>query len=384
MILYVIRFQWTGDTIKTAIRGVDRRTKNNMGKISDRIGRRWRESVDKVKEYEITKEDKVIETEFIPSYIVDFEYREAQKLKQKLLERYRGKDIEDVLNGEVIRTKMGACYHLSYHDEVDLTKPDPEEIRRRILSDLKLIYGIREVTERRLKEEGYKTIEDLAEHPRFGNKAKEFLNIFNKYDICNIIDWIGQRCPKSHPLMLYASGLYDKEDFVFLDIETLGLFTRPIILFGIAHISEDRMLINQYLLRDISEETGALAATLSHFRENIALVTFNGRTFDIPYMRERVAYYRMRADIEKFNVDLLHFSRRAWKERLPNCRLTTLEKYLFGLKRRGDVPNTLVPEFYETYLITKNPGPLVPIIEHNKQDLITLANIFSRLWEEWL
>jgi len=91
----------------------------------------------------------------------------------------------------------------------------------------------------------------------------------------------------------------------------------------------------------------------------------------------------MKADFEKLNVDLLYFARRAWKERVPNCRLSTIEKYLIGHERKDDVPSALVPEFYETYLRTKNPGPLIPIIEHNKQDLVTLANIFSKLWEEW-
>ena len=62
----------------------------------------------------------------------------------------------------------------------------------------------------------------------------------------------------------------------------------------------------------------------------------------------------------------------------------TLEKYLLDIERIDDVPNTLVPDFYETYLKTENPGPLIPIIDHNKQDLISLASIFSRLWDEWL
>ncbi|WP_287583470.1 ribonuclease H-like domain-containing protein [Candidatus Borrarchaeum sp.] len=358
-------------------------TKDSMEDFFDNIGRKFRERVDIAKEFEITAEEPLVETGFIPSFILDFKYLEAQKLKIDLLDRYEGAKIEDVLSGEELTTEMGACYCLSDHTEVSLIKPDKDEMRKKILSDLKLIFGIREKTELQLKRKGYKTIKDLIGHPRFRSKAKEFLTFFDEFDLVNIIDCIGKRFPKSHPLMLYASGLYNKEDFVFLDIETLGFFTRPIILFGIAHISGKKISISQYLLRDISEEAGAIAATLSHFKESAALVTYNGRAFDVPYIQERVAYYGMDADLKHFNIDLLHFSRRAWKEHLPNCRLNTIENHLLGIKREDDVPNTLIPDFYDTYLKTENPGPLIPIVDHNKQDLISLASIFSKLWDEW-
>ncbi len=52
------------------------------------------------------------------------------------------------------------------------------------------------------------------------------------------------------------------------------------------------------------------------------------------------------------------------------------------MNRINDVPSSLVPEFYKTYLQTGNIGPLIPIVEHNQQDIITLALILSQLYEE--
>ncbi len=352
----------------------------------DRIGKRWRESVDKVKEYEIIEGEEEGYGEFIPSITFGVDHQEcqrAEKLKQRLLKKYKGKKLEDVIGGEEFKTKKGVCYRIETQDKINLKVINSDQARKKILSDLKLIYGIGEVTERILKEEGYKTIEDITEHPRFSSEAKRFLKILNKCDTCQIVDWIGHWFPKSHPLILYSSGLHNKEDFVILDIETMGLFTRPIILFGVARISGDQVLINQYLLRNIKEEPAALMGFLSHINEVSVFITFNGRTFDIPYVRERLAYYRMKGDLEKPHFDILHFSRRAWRERVPNCRLNTLEKYLLSIARKDDVPSALVPDFYETYMRSKNVGPLIPIIEHNKQDLVTLANIFSKLHEEW-
>lgn len=347
----------------------------------DRIGKRWRESVDKVKEYELIEDEEVSE-EFVPTGVAYQEYKEAHKLKQRLMKKYEGKMLEDVIRGEELKTKNGICYHIENQDKINLKIINPYNAIEKILSDFKLIYGIREATERILKSEGYKTMEDLKEHPRFGPEARKFLELVGKGDTCQIVDWISHRFPKSHQLVLYSSGLHEKEDFIILDIETMGLFTRPIILFGVAQISGNNILINQYLLRNIKEETGALTGFLSHINDNTAFITFNGRTFDIPYIKERLAYYGMKGDFERTHYDILHFSRRAW-ERVPNCRLTTLEKHLLGIERKDDVPSALVPEFYETYMSTKNIGPLIPIIEHNKQDLITLANIFSKLHEEW-
>lgn len=358
--------------------------------IFDRIGKRWRERVDKIKEYEIIEEEGVEEEEtekefvsFFPSGVGYQEYQKAQRLKEKLLEKYKGKALEDVIEGEDFKTEKGMCYHIENQDKISLEIINPDKARKKILSNLKLIYGIGEVTEHILKDEGYKTVEDLTGHPRFGSEAARFLEIVNRCDTYQIIDWMGRWLPKSHPLVLYSSALGKKEDFTVLDIETMGLFSRPIILFGVAQVSGTHILISQYFLRSIKEEPAALMGFLSHTNENSIFITFNGRAFDIPYIKERLAYYRMRADLERPHFDVLHFSRRAWREKVPDCRLTTLEKYLLGIERINDVPSALVPEFYETYLKTKNIGPILPIIEHNRQDLVTLASIFSRLHEEW-
>ena len=95
-----------------------------------------------------------------------------------------------------------------------------------------------------------------------------------------------------------------------------------------------------------------------------------------------VYIYGMDASLNNPHFDLLHFTRRALRSKLENCRLETVEQYL-GLKRGINIPSGLVPHFYQTYLKTRNIGPLVPILEHNKQDLLTLACLFSKLYEEW-
>lgn len=351
---------------------------------SDKIGKRWREFVDKAQEYEIIETEKDGYEEVIPATpfgILFQEYEKARKLKQRVLKRYKNKTLDDVFEGKKLKTTKGTCYHIENQEKIDLKIIMPELAKRKILSNLRLIYGVGEVTERILKEGGCKTIEDLKGHPRFGFEANNFLKIFNRCDTQEILKWIGHWFSTSHPLMLYSSGLHDKKDFIFLDIETLGLFNRPIILLGVAQISGNNIIINQYVLRNIEDEPAALNGFLSHINKNSVFFTFNGRTFDVPYIKERLAFYRLKGDLDKPNYDILYFSRRAWGGKLPDCKLTTIERYLLGIERKDDVPSALVPEFYETYMRTKNIGPLIPIIEHNRQDLVTLAKIFSNLVE---
>ncbi|MCD5397028.1 MAG: ribonuclease H-like domain-containing protein [Candidatus Pacebacteria bacterium] len=348
----------------------------------DRIGKRWKECINNVSENE-----KEISEKFIPSTSFDIyhqEYHEAKKLEQKLLKKYKGKTLEHVINGNELETEKGVCYNIENQENINLKTINSDQAIKKILSDLKLIDGIEEITEHNLKANGYKTIDDLTKHPCFASKAKEILKIVYKKDSCQIVDYIRQRpFPKSRPLAFYPSGFHEKEDFIFFDIETMGFFNVPIILFGVAQISGDQILTNQYLLRDIKEEPAALLGFLSQINKNSVFITFNGLTFDIPYVKGRLAYYRMKADLEIPHFDMRHFSRRAWREKIPNCKLSTLEKYLFGVERKDDVPGALVPDFYETYMRTRNIGPIIPIIEHNKQDLISIANVFSKLHEKW-
>ena len=58
--------------------------------------------------------------------------------------------------------------------KISLNTINLDSARKKILSNLKLIYGIGDVTELNLKKEGYRTIEDLMNHPRFGSEVKRF------------------------------------------------------------------------------------------------------------------------------------------------------------------------------------------------------------------
>ena len=171
------------------------------------------------------------------------------------------------------------------------------------------------------------------------------------------------------------------EDLAIIDIETLGItFESPIILLGIANVIKNEGCINQFLLRDFSDELAAMCSFLSHIKGSSTLITYNGRKFDIPYIKQRLSLYGKEFSFNNHHFDILHFVYRTLGGMLPNYRLETVERY-FGIQRGLDISGRLVPYFYETYLKTRNVGPLIAILKHNKQDLINLGLIVSRLYD---
>ncbi|NMB79862.1 MAG: exonuclease, partial [Methanomicrobiales archaeon] len=97
------------------------------------------------------------------------------------------------------------------------------------------------------------------------------------------------------------------------------------------------------------------------------------------YLADRLGYYGHASPGDIPHYDMLHFSRRRWKNQLPSLRLAAIEKAILGINRTNDIPGQMVPEFYATYQQTGNCGPLVPILEHNQQDVVSLAMLFFNL-----
>jgi uncharacterized protein len=338
------------------------------------------------KEYEIISEtEKTTEqpiTSVIENWIWSSEYDEALKLEKKLVKQHEGKNLQEAIAGEVVSNQQGECYAISASCTSNFKKVTYQESRRQIISDLKALSGIGPVREQTLKQQGYKTIEELENHPLWKKQAHDFMKVINRKEISSIQKWLWQRFPKSHPLLHYLAGFCHDQDFAVVDIETLGLSERPIILLGVAKPTKTRVFTYQFLLRDIQDEPSAIWALISQLEPNLSLITYNGRSFDIPYIKQRLAYYGLDAPLENPHFDILHFTRRALRHKLTDCKLETVEKYI-GINRDINIPGSLVPHFYDTYLRTKNVGPLVAIVEHNKQDLLTLGTLFSKLYEEW-
>lgn len=166
---------------------------------------------------------------------------------------------------------------------------------------------------------------------------------------------------------------------VFLDIESTGFFNCPTFLVGTMFLSGEDFVIRQLFARDYSEEK-CLIEVLSDLLCNFdAVITFNGKSYDIPFISDRAIYHGSRFTAEVFHFDLLHHSRRHWRESLPNCRLQTLELHVCGRRRVGDIPSSEIPHVYHTFVRTGDPYLLVRVFHHNILDLITMSELLVEL-----
>ena len=162
---------------------------------------------------------------------------------------------------------------------------------------------------------------------------------------------------------------------IFLDAETTGFSNTPLFLLGIMYFDGKSFIIDQLFARDYAEETHLL----QYFSEFVAkfdiLVTFNGKSFDAPFIRDRMVYHRRPFEWTQTHVDILHHSRRRWKDELPNCKLQTLESYICQRRRVGDVPGALVPDVYREFVRSGDTRLLADVFHHNALDVITLAEL---------
>ena len=155
-----------------------------------------------------------------------------------------------------------------------------------------------------------------------------------------------------------------------------------LLLIGVAEIKGNKIIASQYFLRNYTEEASIIDAYLNHLDEDSVHVTFNGKTFDVPFIKNRCRYNRIQADLDLAHLDLMYFAKNLWGETLPNCQLQTIEKELFGIERVGDVPGQYIPGYWDTYFEKDNIGPVVPIIEHNAQDIISLASFLDKMYRD--
>lgn len=166
-------------------------------------------------------------------------------------------------------------------------------------------------------------------------------------------------------------------DWIFLDTETTGLAGGTgtfAFLIGLGRITDAGFLVQQFFLREPSEERSVLYRIAEELERGSAVITYNGKAYDLPLLETR---YRLARSAVPFasmpHVDLLHACRRLWKLRYESCKLTHLEERVLGHERAGDVPGFLIPSLYANYLRLGDAGSLVPVFQHNALDILSLA-----------
>jgi uncharacterized protein YprB with RNaseH-like and TPR domain len=169
----------------------------------------------------------------------------------------------------------------------------------------------------------------------------------------------------------------DLKEALFLDTETTGLAGGAgtcAFLIGLGWVENESFVLRQLFMRDYGEEAAMLHALGEILARFELLVSYNGKSFDIPLLETRFVLTRQRLSFEHLlHFDLLHPARSLWKARIESCRLMELEHRLLELEREDDIPGHMIPDLFFRFLRTGDAIRLDHVFLHNRHDILSLA-----------
>ncbi len=176
---------------------------------------------------------------------------------------------------------------------------------------------------------------------------------------------------------------FDASRAVFIDAETTGLAGGAgtvAFLVGAGYFVEGAFRLEQCFMRDYDDEEPMLAYLSGLFEGRETVVSYNGKSFDMPLLQTRFVQNRLRFHLGgALHFDLVHAARRFWKRRLGDCSLGNVERVVLGLERHGDVPGHEIPEIWFEYLRTRDARRLKGVFYHHRTDILSLVALTAWL-----
>ena len=163
----------------------------------------------------------------------------------------------------------------------------------------------------------------------------------------------------------------------FVDLETTGLGAgagNRAFLVGVGTLDGPHLTVRQYLLEDLDRETCLLDACMAAFNGASAVVTFNGKSFDWPLLRDRCRLAGVPDPPGLAHWDVLHAARRMFGPALGACDLRRLEAELLGTPRGPDVQGAEIPALYGAWL-DGDDSALDAVVRHHLEDICALAGV---------
>jgi len=176
--------------------------------------------------------------------------------------------------------------------------------------------------------------------------------------------------------------LRTKEDILVLDLETTGLGRTGTLAFmiGLGYYENNQFIVEQLFLPDPEAEVSSFDRLLELVKSRSLLITFNGKTFDVPVLESRLLYHQIWLNLRAMeHLDLLHIARRLWRNKLPSCALETIEFYVLGHIRDKelDIEGGDIPQTYYQFLLNGDPELIRRVFIHNHHDILHTAALFT-------
>lgn len=185
---------------------------------------------------------------------------------------------------------------------------------------------------------------------------------------------------------LHASNILTNilNDSVFFDIETTGLSvkTNQIISISALIFDSEKYSMIQYFSESKSDEVLILKQFISLIKNKKYVITYNGNSFDIPFISNKLIKYNINFTIDIFiKIDLLNDIRNLkYKLNITNLKLKTVE-YLFNINRTDELTGKDIIKIYKSYLQNNKKVYRDLILQHNFEDVNNLPILFNKIFD---
>ena len=182
---------------------------------------------------------------------------------------------------------------------------------------------------------------------------------------------------------VYRSKLFDLyfggKSFAVFDIETTGLSpaNSKVVLTGILKVDQSGGMVQQFFADQSDDEETVIRATMDALKNIDFVITYNGRHFDMPFMKKRAEKYGLKfPDLYNLDLYLLISGYAPFKEVLPGLKQKNIETYMgISISRDDEISGKESVELYHRYMETKRFDLEEKILLHNHDDIIQLYKI---------
>ncbi len=180
---------------------------------------------------------------------------------------------------------------------------------------------------------------------------------------------------------LYHGGL---KPCIF-DIETTGLSAQrgnKIIMTACLIPNSKGVTITQFLAENPYEEDRVIMATMNFLKDESVdyLITYNGASFDIPFMKQRLATKNLPYVLNMYEFDLYNFirSNTELKSQIGSLSQKNVEQH-FGISsnRKDVISGRESVKLFAEYAINQDSVIEKIILTHNREDVLQLCHLFN-------
>ncbi|MEG1848091.1 MAG: ribonuclease H-like domain-containing protein [Lachnospiraceae bacterium] len=178
------------------------------------------------------------------------------------------------------------------------------------------------------------------------------------------------------------SSVLPLEKTIFLDIETTGFSAKNsnLYLIGCIYCKESRYHLIQWFASSYEEEPVILQAFFTFIKGYTHLVHFNGNQFDIPYLVQKAAQYKLSHSLDTFTALDLYKRIAPYRSvlKLPDCKQKTIEIFL-NVDRNDLCLGGELISVYQHYVCFPQEDALQILLLHNADDVQGLVALLPIL-----